>query len=342
LFLELIMPPIFSQPPLILRKVRIDPPLLVAPMANLTHSALRRLLADFGGFGALFTEMLSAKMILNENFTRSPWLKRRPQEGAVFYQLMTDEVGKLPEIVDRLSILKPDGLDLNCACGAATIRRQGGGAALFEDVARMQRVVSVLRRAFEGPLTVKIRLGRRVEGWRDRLWERIRVLEGEGVDAVILHPRFVEDKFRRVAQHQVFGELASRMRVPLIANGDISGAAYLHDHATEFKGVAGWMIGRQAAARPWIFAHWEKPGTTVDEAEVARRFCAYLAEDFDPDKALRRLKVWMPYFARNYVFGHTLFAAIQSAPDWAVALSRLDAFGASGPERLESISVDGL
>jgi tRNA-dihydrouridine synthase B len=336
------MPSICQQPPLILRKVKIDPPLMVAPMANLTHSALRRLLADFGGYGALFTEMLSAKMILNENFTRSPWLKRRPQEGRVFYQLMTDDIVKLPEIVDRLAPLAPDGLDLNCACGAATIRRQGGGAALFEDVARMQRVVAVLRRAFEGPLTVKIRLGRRGEGWRDRLWERIQVLEGEGVDAVILHPRFMEDKFKRVAQYAVLGELAARMRVPLIGNGDISGAADLRTRAASLKGVAGWMIGRHAVARPWICALGENPGTSVDEAEVARRFCAYLAEDFEPDKALRRLKVWMPYFARNYAFGHTLFAAIQSAPDWDVARSRLDVFCAARPERLESISVDGL
>jgi tRNA-dihydrouridine synthase len=336
------MPPVIKPVPLILRNVRIDPPFFVAPMANLTHSAFRRLLADFGGYGALFTEMLSAKMILNENFEQSPWLKRRPQEGRVFYQLMTDEVGRLPEIVERLSSLKPDGLDLNCACGAATIRRQGGGAALFEDVPRMQRVVSVLRRAFEGPLTVKIRLGRRVDDWWTRLMERIRVLAGEGVDAIILHPRFVEDKFKRVARHTVMGELAARMRVPLIANGDISGADTLRNTPALRDGVSGWMIGRHAAARPWLFAHWENPGMAGDGAEVARRFCAYLAEDFERDKALRRLKVWIPYFARNYAFGHTLFAAIQGAPDWREAVRRLEAFGATNPGRLESITVDGL
>ena len=322
--------------------LRISPPLLAAPLANLSHSALRRLWADYGGYGALFTEMLSARMILHEDPLRSPWLKRRPAEGRVFYQLMTDDAARLPEIVDRLAPVAPDGLDLNCACGAATIRRQGGGAALFEDADRLRRVVAALRRSFPGPLTAKIRLGRARDDWRPRLWERIRVLEEEGVDAIILHPRFVEDKFKRIARHDWMPEVAARMRVPLIANGDLAGAADVRRRAEAFRGVAGWMVGRQAVVRPWIFARWEQPGPPEDGAAVARRFADYLAEDFDPDKALRRLKVWMPYYARNFKYGHRLFAAIQSAPDGATARARIDAFWAEAPECLAEVTVDGL
>jgi len=57
-------------PMLSLRKTSFDPPLFCAPMAGINTSAFRRLLADFSGYGALFTEMLAAKMILHEN--RSP------------------------------------------------------------------------------------------------------------------------------------------------------------------------------------------------------------------------------------------------------------------------------
>jgi hypothetical protein len=45
--------------PLTLRGTRFDPPLFCAPMAGITHSAFRRLVAEFGGYGALFTEMRS-------------------------------------------------------------------------------------------------------------------------------------------------------------------------------------------------------------------------------------------------------------------------------------------
>jgi tRNA-dihydrouridine synthase B len=336
------MPDSLHLKPLVLRGVTFDPPLFLAPMANLTHSALRRLMADFGGYGAVFTEMLSAKWILNEDFKNSPWLKRRPQEGKVIYQLLVTDTEKLPEIVARLAELQPDGLDLNCACGAPTILQQRGGAALFEDVGRMAAVVRVLRRCFPGPLTVKIRLGRRSADWWNRLTERIRVLEGEGVDAVILHPRFLEEKFRRLARHELYGDIAAGTRLPVIANGDIAGLDFVNARAAQFAGVSGLMIGRRAIAQPWLFGRWHNPGLEVDYKDTARRLCGYLAEDFGPDTALRRLKVWTPYFACNYVYGHTLYKSVQSAPDWDCAVNRLLAFIDADPERLDPITVDGL
>jgi len=185
------------MPPLTLRGVVCDPPLFCAPMASITHSAFRRLLADFGGVGAVFTEMLSAKTILVEDPERSPYLKRRPQEGKVFYQLLVTDTIRLDETLARLAPLRPDGLDLNLACAAPVVRQKRGGAALFDDPERLAAVLRVLRKGFAGPLTAKIRLGRDTDGWRLRLEERLRLLEGEGVDAVILHPRFFEDQAGR-------------------------------------------------------------------------------------------------------------------------------------------------
>ncbi len=48
----------------------IHPPLLLAPMAGLTHSAFRRLVLELGGVGLLSTEMLSARSLPGE--TRPP------------------------------------------------------------------------------------------------------------------------------------------------------------------------------------------------------------------------------------------------------------------------------
>ena len=187
----------FLAPPLTLRGVTFDPPLFCAPMAEISHSAFRRLVADFGGYGALFTEMLSAKMLLKEDMTHSPWTKRRPQEGRVIYQLLVVDTLRLPEILERLAVLAPDGLDLNGACPAPTIRAMGGGADLFENPDRLRDILRALRRHFAGPLTVKIRLGRETEGWRERLGERLRLLRDEGVDGLTLHPRFAGEEIGR-------------------------------------------------------------------------------------------------------------------------------------------------
>jgi tRNA-dihydrouridine synthase len=311
-------------------------------MAGITHSAFRRLLSDFGGYGALFTEMLSAKMILHENPLTSPWLRRRPQEGRVIYQLLVTDTVRLTEVIDRLAPLVPDGLDLNGACSAYTVRRQGGGSDLFEDALRLRDIVRVLRRHFAGPLTVKIRLGRQTPGWRAALHERLHLLAEEGVDALTLHPRFMEESLSRSSRHSLYTDLIAEAGLPVIANGDISGHEFVRDRAAEFANVSGLMVGRMVAARPWFFSQWHHPELAVDHAGVWNRLCDYIAEDFPPQKALIRIKILAPYFARNFVFGHAFFTALQTAPDFKEARTRADRFLNAAPEVFTHITLAGI
>ena len=169
-----------ALPPLVLRGVVFAPPLFSAPMAGVTHSAFRRLLSDFGGYGALYSEMLSGKYLLHEDLGRSPWLKRRAAEGRVIYQLLMADDDRLPEIAARLRLLAPDAIDLNLACNALPVRKQRGGSSLFGDMARMRTILRGLRAHFAGPLLVKIRLGDEGDGWPERLRERLQAVRGRG------------------------------------------------------------------------------------------------------------------------------------------------------------------
>ncbi len=332
----------FLSPPLTLRGVTFDPPLFLAPMAEISHSAFRRLVADFGGAGGLFTEMLSAKMLLNEEMHRSPWTKRRACEGRVIYQLLVVDTKKLPEILEHLAPLAPDGLDLNSSCPAPTIRAMGGGADLFESPERMCGILRVLRAQFAGPLTVKIRLGIETDGWRARLGERLRMLRGEGVDGLTLHPRFAGDKLKREPRHELYAELAAEAQLPLIANGDILDPHYIHSRAAAFAPAAGLMLGRIAAARPWVFAQWRDPALVVDHAAVWQRFCDYVEEDFVAERALGRVKVFTAYFSCNFMFGHNFRMSVQSAPTIAAARERAANFFATGPALTRHINLCGL
>lgn len=311
-------------------------------MAGLTHCAFRRLLSDFGGYGGLFTEMLAARKILKEDVLHSPWLKRRPQEGKVIYQLFVTNTDYLPEILARLSTIEPHGLDLNSGCPSPGIRRQGGGARLLTNDGMLRDIVRVMRKNFAGPLTVKLRLGPQTDDWRERIREQLHVLEEEGVDAVTLHPRFTEETRSRDARHGLYAEFVDQTRLPIIASGDITGPDFLRSREQEFKGVAGLMIGRMAVIQPWIFAQWRDPGFTIQPVEVWNRLCDYIAEDFPPQQALSRIKFFTPYLARNFMFGHTLFKTVGSAPDFATARSRGEQFLQQSPERLQNISLAGL
>jgi tRNA-dihydrouridine synthase B len=332
-----------SPPPLTLRGITFDPPLFCAPMAGITHSAFRRLLSDYGGYGALYTEMLSARMVPGEVPSTSPWLKRRPGDGKVIYQLLVVDTHHLEACLDRLAPLSHDGIDINLACPAATVQAQGGGSNLFDDPARLRAILRVIRPRHPGPLLVKIRLGRPTPDWRAVLRSRLRLFEDEGIDALTLHPRFAEESLNRfAARHALQSELAGETRLPLIANGDITGIEYAREHARLFSTSAGLMIGRMAAARPWVFGLWHHPDLEVDLPEVWTRFCHYLAEDFVEKQALIKLKVFTPFFARNFVFGHSFFTAIQSAPDWSTALNRAHDFLTRSPPRVREISLSGL
>ena len=346
---------------LTLRGLRIAPALFLAPMAGVTHSAFRRLVADFGGHGALYTEMLLAKMLLREDFRSSPYLKRRPSEGPVFYQLLLSDADQLEAIIDRLvGEANPAGIDVNCACPAPDIQSWLAGAALFEDVERLGRVLNTIRSRYDGILTIKIRLGKNREGWEQRFAERLKLFEECGVDAVVLHPRFSEDKLKRVCRHNLYAWAAGLTRLPIIASGDISPGAVSASPA-DFVPLGGIMVGRLAAAQPWVFSQWGGGGpaetsdgsdrsdqsvgysaSPLDYCAIWNRFVDYVCEDFPAEKQFSRIKIFSEYFSRNFVFGHTLFTKIRSASDIPAARLRAQEFLHADPPMNKVPSFFGI
>src|SRR5512147_1139641 len=111
----------------------IAPALFLAPMAGITNSAFRRLLSDFGGYGALTTEMLSASAFLHENPSQSAFSRRRECEGHVVYQLRTSGEEDLEAAFAKLEKQNPAAIDLNLGCPAPEIQKLASGAALFRD-----------------------------------------------------------------------------------------------------------------------------------------------------------------------------------------------------------------
>jgi len=325
---------------LILRGKKIAPAVFCAPMAGITHCAFRRLVSDFGGYGALFTEMLSAGSIPRETFENSPYVRKRPCEGNVFYQLLLTGDENIGVVIEKIRSFEPAGLDINLSCNAWNVRKMGGGSSLLKDKNLLKVTMSKIRGMFDGPLTAKLRLGEEKGGWQDKLVDTISVLKACGVDAVILHPRFNEEKFRKRARHEIFNWACRTFGMPVIANGDIADIFVLKKEY--FSAVAGVMIGRMAAVKPWIFAEWNGKRIDIDYAEVWMRFFNYVKEDFHPQKQLSRIKIFTEYFSRNFVFGHHLFTQVQSSRTLGEAKERAEKFFAGNPEINYSPHVMGI
>lgn len=316
--------------PLRLHTTAVFPPLFLAPMAGVTHSAFRRLLSDFGGYGALFTEMVSASAFLRENPEVSPFTRRRPCEGPVICQFRVSGEEDLEAVMAKAAPLGFAALDINLGCPAPKIQGQASGAALFRDLPRLRSVMQRIRGAYSGPLTVKVRLGDDPAAWREAFLERIRLFEDSGVQAITVHPRFSGEKLKRRARWEEFPWIASRTSLPVIGNGDICTPGDLRAHADLFAPLAGVMLGRIAAVKPWIFRDFSNMSQLeVDPAEIWERLYRYTLEDMPADRTLGRMKEFSSYFAKNFFFGHEMYRRIQGARDLegvrAAALGFLEA-----------------
>jgi len=315
---------------LTLRGLTITPPLALAPMVGLSHSALRTLVVEEGGAGLLFTEMLAARKLPQESDQASPYLIRGPEERPLFYQLFLTEKEDIAPAVDRLHQLDAQGIDLNLGCPAPQLRRHGAGVFLTGDPHRVRILIQTLRAATHLPVSAKIRLGESLDA--DRLLAFCRMLEGEGVDLLTVHGRLDKEKFCRRPRWDWIGMVKGAVAIPVLANGGIFAVEDARLCLRE-SGADGLMLGRGAACRPWLCAeiarevygqHIAPTGRTLQQMYV--RFTALLEERFPVERRLGRLKQFSHYFAQNFQFGHLLATAVQNSPTMAEAKRRAEEF----------------
>lgn len=302
---------------LIIKNLQIQPPLLLAPMAGLTHSALRTLLLDFGGVGLLSTEMLAARRLPVENDRLSPFLVRTGQESPLSYQLLLTEAAEVAPAVEALHRFHADAVDLNLGCPAPRVRRSGGGSSLMDVPERVRGIVAEARKQTELPLTAKIRLGEFFS--EEKLRNFCLMLEGEGIDMLTVHARLRKEAFCRRPHWRWVARVKEWLSIPVIANGSVLSVADA-GNCLRISGADGLMIGRGAAYTPWLFADIGRQVYGLDIAEQKKclpdiygRFVLALVDRFVPERRLGRLKEFSHYFATNYAFGHNLAVKVQTA-----------------------------
>jgi len=320
-----------DQPPreIVVGNLSLSPPLALAPMVGLSHSALRSLVLEEGGIGLLFTEMLAAKKLPEESCC-SPFLMRTKLEYPLFYQLFLTDVEAIVPAVERLHGLEAQGVDLNLGCPAPQLRRLGAGVFLTSDPDRVRVLLRTLRKATSLPVSAKIRLGENLDN--EKLIDFCRMLEGEGVDLLTVHGRMNDEKFCRKPRWDCIAPVKAALGIPIIANGGIFSVEDARK-CLQLSGADGLMLGRGAACYPWLFADIARevyglavPGSGRDRREVYFRFYDLLQERFAEERRLGRLKQFTHYYGGNFQFGHHLATAVQKSNSLAEALERATEF----------------
>ncbi len=244
--------------PIEVRDLKIDPPILLAPMVALTHSALRQIVAGFGGVGLLSTEMLSAKRLPHENPALSPYLIRSASEKPLSYQILTSRASEVSAAMDVLHELNADAVDLNLGCPTPAVRRSGAGARLMEQPDDVRRIVAEARKRTQLPLTAKIRLG--MEPDEQPLKDFCTMLQDEGIDMLSVHGRLKKESFSRAPRWERIAEVKAWLRIPVIANGGIFSVRDAEE-CLRISGADELMLARGAVIKPWLCA------------EIARDLC---------------------------------------------------------------------
>ncbi len=234
------------------------PIITLAPMADVTDSAFRQIIAGCGSPDLFFTEFVSADGLCSDK-GRAKLLRElyfTPSEQPIIAQLFSAKPEKMLEAAKLVAGLGFAGIDINMGCPDRTIEKQGAGAALIKNHSLAQEVIAAAKEgAGSLPVSVKTRLGYNqleFESWGAKL------LEAKPA-AITWHLRTRKEMSKVAAHWELAREvvaLAKDTSVLTLANGDVKTVAEAKQKAAEY-GLDGVMLGRAIYGNPWLFAEKE-------------------------------------------------------------------------------------
>lgn len=258
-------------------------------------------------------------MILHGGKNNRHMIQRSEGDAPFIYQILGSDPAMMGEAAAFLETLAPCGIDINMGCSAPEILSAGVGASLLRDEAAARAIVRSCRAAVKGSLSVKIRAGFDAVD-RDFTLRFCRMIEDEGADWIVVHPRAAKLAFRRAADWNVIRHIHENLKIPVIGNGDIRDAGSAVDKVS--GGCCdGVMIARQAVQEPWIFAVCEKiaglrsDSVTVDLFDVASSVLRGITEELPAETHRSRAHRFLFYYCKNFMFGHELFSRIRNTED---------------------------
>jgi nifR3 family TIM-barrel protein len=324
--------------------LRLDVPVVLAPMAGITNTAFRRLCREYGA-GLYVSEMITSRALVERTRESMRLIRHHESETPRSVQLY----GVDPATVERAVAMlrdedRADHIDLNFGCPVPKVTRKGGGAALPWKLDLFREIVErAVRAAGPLPLTVKMRKG--IDAEHLTYLEAGRIAEGAGVAAVALHARTAAEFYSGSADWGAIELLKQTVTtVPVLGNGDIWSA----DDAIRMMqqtGCDGVVVGRGCLGRPWLFGDLaaafggggpqEQRRPTLGEVVSAfRRHAELLVEFFGDDadggehRGCRDIRKHVAWYFKGYGVGGTTrasLAQVESLAELDDLLGTLDA-----------------
>jgi len=256
--------------------------LFVAPMAGVTDRPFRQLCKRLGA-GYAVSEMVTSRRDLWTSLKTSRRANHDGEVAPISVQIAGTDAAMMAEAaaynIDRGAQI----IDINMGCPAKKVCNKWAGSALMQDEPLALEIVEAVVAActpHRVPVTLKMRTG-----WCETERNAVSIAlaaESAGIAMVTVHGRTREQGYKGSAEYDTVAAVKSRLRIPVVANGDIDSPEKARE-VLRVTGADAIMIGRAAQGRPWIFreiAHFLATGEHLVAPEVVQAK-AWLLEHLD-------------------------------------------------------------
>ncbi|MDD5064512.1 MAG: tRNA-dihydrouridine synthase family protein [Phycisphaerae bacterium] len=231
--------------------INLDIPYFQAALAGYSDYAMRTIARDCGA-PLVFAGAMLAKSVIHPKVFNSQAFKPGDDEHPIGAQLLGEE----PEIMAKAAMVVSkagyDLIDLNFACPAPKVIRRKRGGFFLNEPDKAIEIYNAVRESVDCPVTMKLRTSFDNQSY-DNFWDIASRAVAGNVDALIVHPRAVCQRFTGQADWQFLSEVKKRFpRTIIFGSGDLFSVDTIKNNIKE-TGVDGVAIARGAIGNPWIF-----------------------------------------------------------------------------------------